>query len=146
MSRGSPARRQAAAAEQESQPLKEFVGLPIPMAAGTIAALTIFLIWLAEGERELGPWKYILAGLMVGLALLMMSHIRYPSFKKVNWRSRASLPWVALIFLVLVVTVRFYEWMPALLCVLYITYGFVRPWISQRMRAEIESPFPDEDE
>ena len=135
-----------AAAEQESQPLKEFVGLPIPMAAGTTAALTIFLIWLAEGERQLGNWKYLLAGLMVCLALLMMSHIRYPSFKKVNWRSRASLPWVAIIFIVIVLTVRYYEWMPALVCVAYITYGFARPWISQRMRAEIESPFPPDEE
>jgi CDP-diacylglycerol--serine O-phosphatidyltransferase len=135
-----------AAAEQESQPLKEFVGLPIPMAAGTIAAITIFLIWLAEGERELGPWKYLLAVLMVCLALLMMSHIRYPSFKKVHWRSRASLPWVAVIFLVILITVRFYQVMPAVICVAYITYGFARPWVSQRTRAGIESPFSEEDE
>ena len=135
-----------AAAEQESQPLKEFVGLPIPMAAGSIAAITIFLIWLAEGERELGPWKYLLAVLMVGLALLMMSHIRYPSFKKVHWRSRASLPWVAVIFLLILVTVRFYQVMPAVICVAYIIYGFARPWVSQRTRAGIESPFSEEDE
>ncbi len=134
------------AAEQESQPLKAFVGLPIPMAAGTIAALTVLLLWLAEGERTLGPWKYLLAVLLVGLSLLMMSHIRYPSFKKVHWRSRASLPWVAVSFLLILVTVRFYQVMPAVICVAYIAYGFARPWVSQKVRADIESPFDEEDE
>ena len=134
------------AAEQESQPLKEFVGLPIPMAAGSIAALTVFLLWLVEEERALGAWKYLLAVMLVCLSLLMMSHIRYPSFKKVHWRSRASLPWVAVIFLVLVLTVRYYQFMPALLCVSYIVYGFARPWVSLRTRRGIESPFTDEDD
>ena len=132
------------AAEEHGPPLKEFVGLPIPMAAGTISSLTIFMIWLAEGERQLGNWKYLLAVLLAGLALLMMSHLRYPSFKKVNWKSRASLPWVALIFIVLVLTVKFYEWMPAVLCVSYVLYGFVRPWMSMRMRRGIEAPFAEE--
>ena len=136
------------AAEEQGQQLKEFVGLPIPMAAGTIASLTILMIWLAEGELQLGLWKYLLAALLAGMALLMMSRLRYPSFKKVNWGSRASLPWVVLIFLVLVLTVKFYEWMPALLCVSYVLYGFARPWVSQRIRRGIEAPFteePDED-
>lgn len=132
--------------EEEGTPSKDFVGLPIPMAAATIAALTIFLIWMEEGAKTLGPWKYLLAVLMVGLSLLMMSHIAFPSFKKVNWRSRASVPLVALVFFVLLMTVRFYQWMPALLCVGYILYGFMRPWLPSRLRRGIEVPFPEDDE
>jgi len=125
---------------------KDFTGLPIPMAAATIAALTIFMIWMEEGSKTLGPMKYLLAVLMVGLSLLMMSHISYPSFKKVNWRSRTSVPWVVLVFFVLLMTVRFYQWMPALLCVGYILYGFLRPWLPSRWRHGIEVPFAEDDE
>lgn len=131
------------AAGEDAQALKEFVGLPLPMAAATVASLTIFMTWLAEGERGLGNWKYLLAALLAALALLMMSHLRYPSFKKVDWRSRASLPLVAAVFLVLALTVKYYEWMPALICVAYILYGFLRPWLSQALRRGIEAPFPE---
>jgi len=126
---------------------KAFVGLPIPMAAGTTASLTIFMTWLTEGDYSPDRWKYFLVALMLVLSLLMMSHIPYPSFKKVNLRSRASLPILFLMIIIGVLAVRYYQWMLALLFTLYILYGFVRPWISSQWRKGIESPFEeDEDE
>ncbi len=125
---------------------RDFTGLPIPMAAATIAALTMFMMWMAEGERDPGVGRFMLAALMVGLALLMMSHISYPSFKKINWRSRGSLPLVICIFLLLVVTVRYYHVMPAVICVAYVGYGFLRPLLPARLRTSIETPFPDDED
>ena len=60
----------------------DFRGLPIPMAAGFIASLTFLLIDLHQNDHELRYWKYVLGGAMLGLSLLMISDIRYPSFKK----------------------------------------------------------------
>lgn len=63
-----------------------FQGLPIPMAAGMVATFIIFsnaLNWHSAQE----PWVLVLT---FGLASLMVSTIRFPSFKELNWRSRAS--------------------------------------------------------
>ena len=46
---------------------------------------------LQERPRARAIWKYVLAGAMLGLSLLMISDIRYPSFKKVGWRTRGTL-------------------------------------------------------
>ena len=59
---------------------KFFVGLPIPAAACALAALVLFNHYLPTGIRPLLP--QITLGLTVVLALLMVSRIRYFSFKE----------------------------------------------------------------
>lgn len=67
-------------------PKTYFQGLPIPMAAGMVATFVIFshVVNLAEARDT------IVLVLTFGLASLMVSTIRFPSFKELNWRSRAS--------------------------------------------------------
>ena len=116
----------------------DFRGIPIPMAAGFIASLTFLIIDIYRTDRDLGFWQYALAAAMLGLSGLMISDVRYPSFKKVDLRTRATL-WAILIAAVLVViTVWFRYVMPVILFSAYLLYGLVRPWISQRLRREIE--------
>jgi CDP-diacylglycerol--serine O-phosphatidyltransferase len=116
----------------------DFRGLPIPMAAGFIASLTFLIIDLHKNDHELRYWKYVLGGAMLGLSLLMISDVRYPSFKKVGWRTRGTLPAIVVALLLLFVTVQFRYVMPVVLFSIYLIYGMVRPWISHRMRREIE--------
>jgi CDP-diacylglycerol--serine O-phosphatidyltransferase len=116
----------------------DFRGLPIPMAAGFIASLTFLLIDLYQNDHELKMWKYVLAGAMLGLSLLMISDIRYPSFKKVDWKTRGTLGAIVIAVLVIFFTVQFRYVMPVVLFSLYLIYGMVRPFISQKMRREIE--------
>ncbi len=67
-------------------PSRDFVGLPIPAAAGTVATLLYFApdpewkTWLAVG----------LLMTLVILGLLMVSTFRYPSFKKLDLGRRQS--------------------------------------------------------
>ena len=68
----------------------------------------------------------------------MISDIRYPSFKKVGWRTRGTLPAIMIAVLLIYVTVQFRYIMPVVLFSLYLVYGMIRPWLSQRMRKEIE--------
>lgn len=117
----------------------EFVGFPIPAAAGLIASLTLFMLWLQEGERTIGSWKFALPALLLFLSFMMFSHVRYPSFKGLSWRTQRSLPRFLAIIVVLVFAAQNYEWMPALLFVLFLLYGFIRPLLSRPMRAEIEN-------
>lgn len=117
----------------------DFRGLPIPMAAGFIASLTFLLMYLYQNDRELGYWRYVLAGSMLGISLLMISDIRYPSFKKVGLRTRGTLGAIIIAVLVIYITVQFRYVMPVVLFSLYLIYGMIRPWISHRMRKGIEA-------
>ncbi len=123
----------------------DFQGIPIPMAAGFIASLTFLLINMYENERELGAWIYVLAGAMLGISILMISDVSYPSFKKIGWRSRGSIRTVALAAIGVVVVVRYYQVAPVVLFSFYLVYGLVRPLISKGWRKHIESAI-DEDE
>jgi CDP-diacylglycerol---serine O-phosphatidyltransferase len=58
-----------------------FIGLPIPGAAGTIASMVLFLEPADFGKVEL----FALACATYVLALLMISSIRYYSFKELNF-------------------------------------------------------------
>ncbi len=121
-----------------------FTGFPIPAAAGLIASITLFLLWLAEGEHHLGNWRFVLPPLLLFLSFMMFSRFQYPSFKAVNWKTKKSIPRFLVIILVLIFTVLNYEWMPAVLFLAYLLYGFLRPWLSRDWRREIEEEIGEE--
>ena len=123
----------------------DFRGFPIPAAAGVIASVTLFILWIEAKEREIGNWKYLLLALMVFLSFMMFSRFNYPSFKSVNWKTRRSIPRTIAIFLLLVFTASNYMWMPAVLFISYLLYGFFRPFLSIRMRREIEEEEEDDE-
>jgi len=123
---------------------KNFTGFPIPAAAGLIASITLFLLWLAEGEHRLGNWRFVLPPLLLFLSFMMFSRFEYPSFKAINWKTKRSIPRFLVIILVLIFTALNYEWMPALLFLAYLLYGFMRPWLSREWRREIEEEIGEE--
>lgn len=125
---------------------KEFRGFPIPAAAGLIASLTIFLLWLNERGRSIGPGKWVLPPLMIFLAWMMFSKFKYPSFKGISWRTTRSLSRFLGILAVPLLTVIFYEWMPFVIFVAYLLYGFFRPFLSRKMKQEIEEELDDEED
>lgn len=124
---------------------RDFKGFPIPAAAGVIASVTLFCFWFEE-KRDLGNWKYLLLGLMVFLSFMMFSRFKYPSFKAVNWRTTRSIPRFIAIVVLLVFTAINWEWMPAVIFVSYLLYGFLRPWLSRKWQREIEEEIGDADE
>ena len=123
---------------------KNFTGFPIPAAAGLIASITLFMLWLTEGEHQLGKWKFVLPPLLVFLSFMMFSRFQYPSFKAVNWKTKKSIPRFLIIVFVLIFTAMFYQWMPAVLFLAYLLYGFLRPWLSHEWRREIEEEIGEE--
>jgi CDP-diacylglycerol--serine O-phosphatidyltransferase len=121
---------------------KEFLGFPIPSAAGLVSSLTLLIIHLNEKEKDLGKWNYLLAIVLVFLSAMMVSTVRYPSFKSLGLRSRSTFAkaiGTALFLgclLILREKILFYV-LPAFFT-LYLVYGFVRPSISRAWRREIE--------
>ncbi|MDQ5978523.1 MAG: CDP-diacylglycerol---serine O-phosphatidyltransferase [Verrucomicrobiota bacterium] len=73
-------------AEAESH--KDFVGLPIPAAAGTVASLVLLLLNMELNARELRQWALSLPFILILVSMLMVSTIRYPSFKQINWETK----------------------------------------------------------
>jgi len=133
-----------AATGPSHSPDKSFTGFPIPAAAGMIASLTLFMLWLDEGQRTIGRWKYALPGLMLFLSFMMFSKFRYPSFKAVNWRTTQSIPRFFFVIALLALTVKFYHWMAAVLFLTYLLYGFLRPFLSPKRRRVIEEEIGEE--
>jgi CDP-diacylglycerol--serine O-phosphatidyltransferase len=77
-----------------------FVGLPIPAAAGQVAAV----VWVLPEPLE-GHWLSVATSIaVVALGFLMVSTLRYPSFKNVDLRRRRSyinVLGIALLFLLI---------------------------------------------
>jgi CDP-diacylglycerol--serine O-phosphatidyltransferase len=126
---------------------KEFLGFPIPSAAGLVASLTLLIIQLNEKERTLGNWKYLLVIVLLFLSAMMVSTVKYPSFKSLGLRSTSTFLKAigAALFLGFIVILRdkiLYYVLPAFFT-LYLTYGFVRPRISRKIRHEIEKEDDD---
>ena len=105
---------------------KDFVGLPVPAAAATVASVALFLIKLGEADRTPNLWALALVPLMLLVALLMMSTVRYPSGKKVDLQTQTRLR-SFVVFLVIVAGVYFYKEIAALaVCLVYLFFGLLR--------------------
>jgi CDP-diacylglycerol--serine O-phosphatidyltransferase len=82
---------------------------------------------------------------MLFLSWMMFSGFKYPSFKAINWRTTRS-PFKFLVIVVIgIVTFLNYQWMPAVIFISYLLYGFLRPFLSRKMKEEIEEEVEDED-
>jgi CDP-diacylglycerol--serine O-phosphatidyltransferase len=108
-------------AEAESN--KDFVGLPIPAAAGTVASLVLLLLNLAANARELRQLTLALPLLLVLVSMLMVSTVRYPSFKQVNWETKTRFRTFVLIFIVGAAVWKLQEISFFFLFLGYIAYG-----------------------
>jgi CDP-diacylglycerol--serine O-phosphatidyltransferase len=75
-----------------------FVGLPIPMAAAVPMALVISHALEHENAPLLakGPMTWMFLALLIATALLMVSNVRYHSFKEVGFGRQQRL-WVVLV-------------------------------------------------
>lgn len=126
----------------------EFTGFPIPAAAGLVASLTLFLLWWDDRGFTTGWWRYSLPIILVLLSIMMVSEVKYPSFKKLDLRARRPFAKLvfAIIFLGLLIILRNII-LPVILPVMftiYLVYGFIRPRISRQMIRDIEDEDDDD--
>jgi CDP-diacylglycerol--serine O-phosphatidyltransferase len=105
---------------------KDFLGLPVPAAATTVASLVLFLLKLAESDKSLKTWALALPFLMLLVALLMMSTVRYPSGKGIDLQTRMKLRSFAAGFALIVLFLVFKEYALFGVCLAYIFFGLIR--------------------
>lgn len=106
---------------------KNFIGLPIPPAAALIAAIIHFAPQpLVQYEPRLA---HLYSGLMMGLVgllgTLMISTLRYSSFKTVGTRSRSARLAILLIAAAGMLIYLFSEYVLLILASLYILHGLL---------------------
>lgn len=119
---------------------KDFMGLPVPAAAGTVASLVLFLLKLAESDKSLKAWALALPFLMLLIAFLMMSTVRYPSGKNIDLQTQTRMRTfiVILIFLGLLLL---YKEVAVLVAFLgYIFFGLIRHWRRPRILVKPKAP------
>lgn len=117
---------------------KDFVGLPVPAAATTVASLVLFLLHLSASDRSVGYWAVALPPLMLLIAILMVSTVRYPSGKTLDLQTKTRLQPLVLVVVVIGLGVLFKEIALLIVCLGYIFYGLIRQW---RRPARTRPPF-----
>ena len=126
---------------------KEFVGFPIPMAAGLVASLTLLMIWWDEKDFATGKWKYCLPVILLFLSWMMVSNVKYPSFKTLDLRATRTFTktLIAVMFLgsILIFREKILVFLLPAFFTSYLIYGFIRPRIPRRMLREIEEEEED---
>ncbi len=121
---------------------KDFVGLPVPAAAATVAAMVLFLLQLADQDKALKAWALVLPFLMLLVALLMMSTFRYPSGKQIDLQTKTrTRPFVGGLAIILMI-VMFKEVAFLLVCLGYIFFGVARHL--RRARPALRVPAADD--
>ena len=137
-----------AAAPKKPNQSMDFVGLPVPMAAGAVVSTMYLVIDVTSNRNLIIPpvWQYVMAAVMAVVAILMMSRVIYPSFKHVNFEKRGT-AMAILMAVVVICAFIFFPWIaPAFVFVCYLGYGLVvRPFLTRRMRRALEA-MDDEEE
>lgn len=138
-----------AAAPKKPNQSMDFVGLPVPMAAGAVVSTMYLVIDVTSNRNLIIPpvWQYVMAAVMAVVAILMMSRVIYPSFKHVNFEKRGT-AMAILMAVVVICAFIFFPWIaPAFVFVCYLGYGLiVRPFLTRRMRRAIEVADDEDDD
>jgi CDP-diacylglycerol--serine O-phosphatidyltransferase len=79
---------------------KDFVGLPVPAAAGTVVSLVLLLLNFSGDNPIFHKLALALPVLLLLIAVLMVSTIRYPSFKQVDWQTKTRFRTFVLIIII----------------------------------------------
>ncbi|MDD6055636.1 MAG: CDP-diacylglycerol--serine O-phosphatidyltransferase [Helicobacter sp.] len=107
-----------------------FIGLPIPSAAVFVVSWLLFVMHLEKYFIELLPYtNLILNFIMIAtlcVALLMVSNIRYPSFKKMNFEKISITKVIVLLMFALSILFIYPIFTIMTLITLYVLFGPLR--------------------
>ncbi len=101
----------------------DFRGLPVPAAAGMISSLVLVC---NRPEFDIRHFALFLPILLVLTSFLMVSNIRYPSFKKIDWKTRMRFRTFIGVLAAMAMVYSFHFYALALVFLGYIFYGIYR--------------------
>lgn len=100
----------------------DFQGLPAPAAAGIVSSIVLVLINF-EFRRE---FYLMLPPLMLLIAWMMVSSVRYPSFKHLDWQSHLQVQHFIGLIAFVATLIFFWKFSFAILFLAYLFYGLWR--------------------
>jgi len=128
---------------------KEFLGFPIPSAAGLVASLTLFMMKRYEKDFPITYWKYLLPVLMLFLSWMMVSEVKYPTFKGLDFKARRTFTATLIVILfigsVIILQEKILIYVLPVFFTSYLLYGCIRPHISRSIRRGIEEEEDDDE-
>ncbi|MEC7609112.1 MAG: CDP-diacylglycerol--serine O-phosphatidyltransferase, partial [Verrucomicrobiota bacterium] len=104
----------------------DFLGLPVPAAAGMIASLVLVILSLEIPTFDSRSLALLIPPFMLAIAYLMVSNIQYPSFKDLGWQTQTKVRTFIGLILGLGTAFFFKEFFFALLFFTYIAFGPIR--------------------
>ena len=107
----------------------DFLGLPVPAAAGMIASLVLVILSLEIPTFDSRSLALLIPPFMLAIAYLMVSNIQYPSFKNFGWQTQTKVRTFIGLILGLGTAFFFKEFFFALLFFTYIAFGPVRHFV-----------------
>ena len=129
----------------------DFVGLPSPAAAGMIASLVLVLSKVMVSADQKDPfeqavqaWSWVLLPVMLVISFLMISNVRFPSFKKLDWTARAKARGFILIIILGAVIFRYPQYSFPAVFLGYVVYSLFRHAFLLK-KSEMD-PAPDDDD
>ncbi len=126
--------------------MKHFLGLPSPLAAGAVISVVLAHVSMT-GKIATGA-SLSVAAMSVLLGLLMVSNVRYRTFKDVNFRGPAGLALLGLVAISAAVGAAFKPGVAfVILMVLYILIGLVGGvvnWSRAILGQDVEYVYDDE--
>ncbi|MEN8863806.1 MAG: CDP-diacylglycerol--serine O-phosphatidyltransferase [Lentimonas sp.] len=105
---------------------KDFLGLPVPAAAGMVASLVLVYTSFEKHGYQMHGFELVMPPLMLAVAFLMISNIPYPSFKDIDWQTSTRIRTFILLILSLGVAFIIKELAFALIFFTYIAFGPIR--------------------
>ncbi len=129
----------------------DFVGLPSPAAAGMIASLVLVLSKVMKSADQKDPfeqavqaWSWSLLPLMLIISFLMISNVRFPSFKKLDWTAKARTRGFILIIISGFILFRYPQFTFPAVFLGYISYSIFRH-VFLLKKSEMD-PAPEDDD
>jgi CDP-diacylglycerol--serine O-phosphatidyltransferase len=101
-----------------------FIGLPIPTAAAVLASFIMLNINLGH------QFNFLLLLLTLILGILMVSNVRFPSFKKIDIQKNAKIKVLVLIIVLFSFLYLYPIWTLAISLGIYVLYGIIRALFS----------------
>ncbi|MBR6797577.1 MAG: phosphatidylcholine/phosphatidylserine synthase [Opitutales bacterium] len=118
---------------EKKSPASDFMGIPSPVAAAITASFVLLLTHLnsdenaVEATSTLKTWlPIILLPTMLLVSILMVTNIPYPTFKHIDWNSKAKAQAFIFIILFIIVAAKFHIFAIPAALLIYVFYGLIR--------------------
>jgi CDP-diacylglycerol--serine O-phosphatidyltransferase len=115
--------------------MRFFVGLPIPLAAGVVVSMVIAHYGGQGGPLSLAA-RVPVAGLVIALALLMVSTVRYRTFKDLRLSPRTAIVFILFCAAGVVIATKLHPaFVPAAYFSVYLVMGLVESavWLARKV-------------